>query len=75
MRQMTIRQLREALPGIETLVEQEREILITRHGRPLVRLVPVGGRLSVPSHADLRAAMPRMAVPSECLIRQDRDGG
>jgi antitoxin (DNA-binding transcriptional repressor) of toxin-antitoxin stability system len=73
MREMTVRELRDALSTIESLVEREREVVLTKHGRPLVKLVPLHGHASVPSHADLRAAMPLMTVPSEDLVREDRD--
>lgn len=73
MREMTVRELREALSSIESLVEREQEIILTKHGHPLVKLVPLRGRVPVPSHADLRAAMRHMTVPSEKLLREERD--
>lgn len=75
MRNMSIRELRESLSTIGEIVEQNGEVVLTRHGRALVRLVPVNPCRSVPGHADLRAGMPRMTVPSEELVRADREGG
>jgi antitoxin (DNA-binding transcriptional repressor) of toxin-antitoxin stability system len=75
MRSLSIRELREALPSIAQMVESEGEVLLTRHGRPLVKLVPLQAARSAPSHADLRAGMPRMTVSSEQLVRDDRERG
>ena len=75
MRTMSIRELRGALTSIGEIVEREGDVVITRHGRPLARLVPLNPCRSAPSHADLRASMPFMGVPSEDLIRADRERG
>jgi prevent-host-death family protein len=74
MREMSIRELRSSLSSIDEIVEREGEVVLTRHGRPLGKLIPLQPRGSAPSHADLRAGMPRLAVPSEKLVRADRDG-
>jgi prevent-host-death family protein len=75
MRTMSIRELRVSLSAISEIVEKEGDVVLTRHGRPLVRLVPLNPVRGAPSHADLRASMPRMPVPSEQLIRADRERG
>jgi prevent-host-death family protein len=75
MRSLSIRELREALPSIGQMVESEGEVLLTRHGRPVAKLVPVNPSRSAPSHADLRAGMVRMTVSSEELVRADRERG
>ena len=41
---------------------------------PVARLVSIHVRRMVPSHRGLREAGPSQAVPSETLIREDRDG-
>ena len=73
MRTLTIRQLRAALPGLDRLVAKEGEVLVTRRGRPLARLLRVRSARPLPSHADLRAKTRPLSVPSEVLVRQDRD--
>jgi prevent-host-death family protein len=73
MREMSIRELRDSLSSIDEIVDRAGEVLVTRHGRPVARLSPVRPTRSVPSHADLRATMPRMTTPSEDLVRADRD--
>ncbi len=75
MRTMSIRELRESLPMISEIVEKSGEVLLTRHGHALVRLVPLNPSRSAPTHADLRASMPSMPVPSEDLVRAGRERG
>ena len=74
MKRLTIRQIRAALAHLDEIVAKEGEILVTRRGSPLARVVPVRPARAMPSHADLRARMPRLPVASEVLVRQDRDG-
>ncbi len=73
MRQMSIRQLRDALSSLEEIVDREGEVVVTRHGRPLAKVVSLNPCRRAPSHADLRSGMGRMSVGSEQLIRWDRD--
>jgi len=72
MREMSIRELRGALSSLDEIVERDGELLVTRHGKPVARVVPLKPARQVPSHADLRGGMPRMVVPSEELVRADR---
>jgi prevent-host-death family protein len=74
MKKLNVRRMRAALGRLDEIVAQEGEIVVTRRGRPLARVLPVRAARPMPSHRDLRAAMPRLAVPSEVLVRQDRDG-
>ena len=75
MRRVTVREMRAMLPGIEAVLQGEGELVLTRRGRPVARLVPVAAeRPRRPSNADLRALMPVQEVASERLVREDRDG-
>ena len=74
MRTMSIRELRDSLSFIGEIADREGEVVLTRHGRPLARLVSLSPTCHAPSHADLRAGMPYLSVPSEQLVRADRDG-
>jgi prevent-host-death family protein len=50
------------------------EIVVTRHGEPVARIVPVRPpKQAIPSMAAFRATMTRMRTPSAKLIRQLRD--
>jgi prevent-host-death family protein len=73
MKNLTIREVRAALTRLDEVVAQEGEIIVTRRGRALARILPVRATRRMPSHAALRASMPRQAIPSEVLIRQGRD--
>jgi prevent-host-death family protein len=73
MREISIREMREKLGSLGQLVQREGEILITRRGVPIARLLPVKGAQHRPSHAELRSAMQRLETPSQILIRDDRD--
>ncbi len=77
MRSLTMREVRAALARLEPLLAREGEVVVTRHGRPVAKLVPVrpaGRKKRMPSHAGLRTAMPRLKTGSESLVRADRDG-
>ena len=75
MRTMSVREFRGALSALDELVYREGEIIITKHGRPLARVGPMDPRRPAPSHADLRASIPYQKVPSETLVREDRERG
>jgi len=73
MKTLNIREARAELGRLDALLEDEGEIIITRRGRPIARIQPMRQRRPRPTHAELRAAMPRLDVGSEVLVRQDRD--
>jgi antitoxin (DNA-binding transcriptional repressor) of toxin-antitoxin stability system len=73
MKKLTIREARQALSHLENLLAVEGEMMITRRGEPIARLVPIGRKRSIPSHRDLRESMPRMRKGSEKVVRNDRD--
>ncbi len=74
MRRATIREIRALLPDLEAILAVEGEILLTRHGRPVARVVPLAQEgMQRPSHVAFRARLPLQEVPTEELVRQDRD--
>lgn len=73
MRNLSIREIRAALPTLAELVEREGELIITRRGRPIARIVPVGRPRTMPSRVDLRSMTEPLDVPSEILLREERD--
>ncbi len=71
---MSIRDARQSLPRLEQIMAAEGEITITRHGRPIARIVPLTStHRPAPSHAGLRASMPLQETPSEVLLGEERD--
>lgn len=71
--ELSIREVRQQLPQLQEILEKYHEITITRHGKPLARLLPVGQVKQRPGHEELRSMQPRLLTPSEVLIREDRD--
>jgi prevent-host-death family protein len=71
--EMSIREMRQQLTQLQVVLEKTPEIIITRRGKPLARLVPITKSRKRPDHAKLRAMQPRMRLGSEVLIRADRD--
>lgn len=71
--ELSIREVRQQLPQLQEILEKYNEIIITRHGQPLARLLPIGKKKQRPNHDELRAMQPRLMTPSEALIREDRD--
>jgi prevent-host-death family protein len=73
MRSISVREMRVALPKLEELLAKEGEILITRNGKPVARVLPTVSKQGIPSRSELRRRMRRVEVGSEVLIREDRD--
>ena len=73
LKTLNIREMRSALSHLDELVAEEGEVVVTRRGRPLARILPARLRRRIPSRSELRASMARLKVPSEALIRHDRD--
>jgi antitoxin (DNA-binding transcriptional repressor) of toxin-antitoxin stability system len=74
MKKLNIREARLSLGNLDVLLAQEGELTITRRGEDIARVMPIGRRRPMPSHAGLRRNMPRMRKGSEQLVREDRDG-
>jgi prevent-host-death family protein len=73
MRKISVSELRAVFSKLEQLLAEEGEVLITRNGKPVARLLPAVHEKGIPSHAELRSRMQRVEVGSEVLIREDRD--
>ena len=73
MKQLSIREARRSLSHLDRLLATEGEVMITRRGQAVARLVQVGKGRPIPSHENLRRRMPLMRKASEKLIREDRN--
>lgn len=73
MKRLSVREVRAELTSLDKLLGKEGEVLITRRGKAIARLLPVRSAKTIPSHAALRASMPRLRTGSERLVRTDRD--
>lgn len=72
MKTLSIREMRQVLGRLDQLLEEEREIIISRRGRSIARVLPIHPVRAMPSHADLRSEMPEL-TDSAALIREDRE--
>jgi prevent-host-death family protein len=74
MKHFGIKETREQLSDLIDRVEAGEEIVITRQGRPVARLVPAPGqRKSLPPLAEFRKRMGSLGTPSNRLLREERD--
>jgi len=73
MRTMSIREMRAELGRLGEVLASEGEVVVTRHGRPIARVLPLGAPPKRPRHDELRDAMPRLERGSEEVVRADRE--
>ena len=76
MRNLNIREIRQELSHLDELLATEGEVIVTRHGKPIARVLPMetaAPARRLPSLKWLRDQMPFQEIPSEVLIREDRD--
>lgn len=75
MKHVGIKQARQELPDLIDRAESGEEIVITRQGRAVAKLVPAPKtRKPLPSLTDFRDAIGRDGSPAAELIREERDG-
>jgi hypothetical protein len=73
MKTINVRTLRAEMPRLKELLEQEHELLAVSNGEPVARILLPLRKRQLPSLAEHRARMPMVKVPSEVLIREERD--
>lgn len=73
MKKLSIREARKSLSHLERLLEIEGEVMITRRGQAIARVVQIGRKMPIPSHRNLREGMVQMRKGSEKVVREDRD--
>jgi len=73
MKEVSVREMRALLARIEEELRREGELVLTRRGKPIARIQPVGQGMPRPSHADLRKRLGRQLAPSNKLLRAERD--
>lgn len=74
MKTITIREAREGLSHPEQLFADNDEVIVTRHGEPVARILPISpAKPKFRSLAAFRASQPLQTVPSEVLIAEDRE--
>jgi antitoxin (DNA-binding transcriptional repressor) of toxin-antitoxin stability system len=73
MQTLSIREMRNQLGKLDRLLDQEQELIVTRHNTPLARILPVKGKKIRPDHKALRNSLSYQDIASEVLQRKDRD--
>lgn len=73
MKTINVRELRNDMPRLREILAKEHELLLVSNGEPVARILPAPRKRQVPSLAAHRARMPMLDVPSEVLIREERD--
>ena len=54
MKEISIREFRSVIGNLEEIAEQSGEITITKHGKPILRVLPIHQKLERPLHRELR---------------------
>jgi prevent-host-death family protein len=70
---ISIREMRNQLGRLDTLIAREKELIITRHNKPVARILPIKGNKPRPDHKDLRDSLPYQETSSDKLQREDRE--
>lgn len=73
MRSITIREAREGLSHPELLFADNDEVIVTRHGEPVARILPIKPRSNLHSLKNFLASQPMQTVPSEAVLAADRE--
>lgn len=73
MNELSVRQMRAAIGRLDKLVAESGELIITRHGRPIARVLPITDSVTRPDHAELRKQTALLETSSATLIRQERE--
>jgi antitoxin (DNA-binding transcriptional repressor) of toxin-antitoxin stability system len=65
--------MRANIGRLAILLAAEGELVISRRGQPIARVLPMAQHRHPPDHANLRQRMPLLQTPSAALIRAERD--
>lgn len=65
--------MRNILGKLDSLVEEQQELIITRNKQAIARVLPMHTPKKRPTHAELRLLQQTSAIASADLMRQDRD--
>jgi len=73
MKVINIKEMRANIGRLDELVNEEMELIISRRGQPIARVLPISRRRTRPDHADLRRRTAESTLVSAVLIRAERD--
>ena len=72
MKTITVREAGKGLSHPETLFVDANEVVVTKHGQPILRRLPAAGTRKVHSMAGFRAKQRMQSVANETMLAQDR---
>jgi prevent-host-death family protein len=75
MPEVNVRDTRDRLARLLDAVEAGEEVVVTRRGTPVARLVPVDAHVMTPfpDRSDLRASLPPMRTSAVDVVRALRE--
>lgn len=73
MQKLSIREMRNALGHLDTLVNAAGELVVTRHGEAIARILPIHGNRARPTHEELHKLTKKSSISSEKMLREFRD--
>lgn len=73
MQTLNIREIRSALAHLDELLDSTDEIVVTRHGEAIARILPMKGKHVRPTHEELHCLTRKLSIPSEEILRDERD--
>lgn len=73
MKELTIREAREGLSHPERMFADADEILVTRRGKPVARILPVTPQRRLGALRDFLLLQPLQPVTSETLLDEERE--
>lgn len=73
MQTLNIREVRSALGHLDELLNATDEIIVTKHGESIARILPMKGKRERPTHDELHRLTKKLSIPSEKILRDERD--
>lgn len=73
MKTLTIREAREGLSHPEQMFADNDEVIVTRRGEPIARILPVAPKPGLRSLKDFLISQPMQNVPSEAILAEERE--
>ncbi|MCC5886449.1 MAG: prevent-host-death protein [Gammaproteobacteria bacterium] len=65
--------MRANLGRLDELLDEAGELIISRRGKPIARVLPMSQHRQRPSHSDLRERIAKLSKPSANATRAERD--
>ena len=73
MQTLNVRELRNAIPHLQEVLEKEHELLLVSNGQPIARILPVQARPRIQSLKWLRDQIGGVQPDSTAALREERD--